>query len=129
MHHKDIKAKIRKQLKIQYPNWKRLSRKKKKAVAKMVLDEVVSGYNFSQEIKTPVAELLGIEEQSSFSGILDLEAMARFIDSHNNSFLFKLHRKKEPSLHIKDEELRFIDDLLDDQIINESVSSSRQDDI
>jgi hypothetical protein len=40
-----------------------------------------------------------------------------------------LHRKNEPSLHIKDEELRFIDDLLDDQIVNESVSSSRQDDI
>jgi hypothetical protein len=31
MHHKDIKDKIRKQLKIEYPNWKRLSRKKKKA--------------------------------------------------------------------------------------------------
>jgi hypothetical protein len=122
MHHKDIKAKIRKQLKIQYPNWKRLSRKKKKAVAKMVLDEVVNGYNFSQEIKTPMAELLGLEEQSSFSGIMDLEAMARFIDSHNNSFLFKLHRKKKPSLHIKDEELRFIDDLLDDQIINKLLS-------
>ena len=117
MYHKDIKAKIRKQLKIQYPNWKRLSRKKKKAVAKMVLDEVVNGYNFSQEIKTPMAELLGLEEQSSFSGIMDLEAMARFIDSHNNSFLFKLHRKKKPSLHTKDEELRFIDDLLDNQLI------------
>ena len=39
MHHKDIKAKIKKQLKIEYPNWNRLSRKKKKAVAKMVLDK------------------------------------------------------------------------------------------
>ncbi len=122
MHHKDIKAKIRKQLKIEYPNWKRLSRKKKKAVAKMVLDEVVNGYNFSQEVQTPMAELLGIEEQSSLAGMMDLEAMARFIDSHNNSFLFKLQRKKGPSLHIKDEELRFIDDLLDDQIINKLLA-------
>jgi len=122
MHHKDIKAKIRKQLKIEYPNWKRLSRKKKKAVAKMVLDEVVNGYNFSQEVNTPMAELLGIEEQSSLAGIMDLEAMAGFIDSHNNSFLFKLQRKKGPSLHIKDEELRIIDDLLDDQIINKLLA-------
>lgn len=122
MHHKDIKAKIRKQLKIEYPNWKRLSRKKKKAVAKMVLDEVVNGYNFSQEVKTPMAELLGIEEQSSLAGIMDLEAMAGFIDSHNNSFLFKLQRKKGPSLHIKDEELRFIDDILDNQIINKLLA-------
>ena len=50
MHHKDIKAQIRKQLKTNYPNWKRLSRKEKKAIAKMVLDEVIKDYDFSQEI-------------------------------------------------------------------------------
>ncbi len=90
MHHKDIKAKIRKQLKIEYPNWKRLSRKKKKAVAKMVLDEVVNGYNFNQEADTPMAELLGKEEQSSIAGFMDLEAVARFIDSHYNSLVIKI---------------------------------------
>ena len=82
MHHKDIKAQIRKQLKTNYPNWKRLSRKEKKATAKMVLDEVVKEYDFSREVKTPLAELLGIEEQLPTAGIMDLVAMERFLDAH-----------------------------------------------
>ena len=36
MHHKAIKAQIRKQLKIRYLNWHRLSKKEKKAIAKKV---------------------------------------------------------------------------------------------
>lgn len=57
------KAQIRKQLKTKYPNWKRLSKKEKRVIAKMVLDEVVKDYDFSQEVKTPLSELLGIDEQ------------------------------------------------------------------
>ncbi len=78
MHHKDIRAQIRKQLKTNYPNWKRLSRKEKKAIAKMVLDEVIKDYDFSQEINTPLSELLGIEDQLPKAGIMDLMAMERF---------------------------------------------------
>ena len=78
MHHKDIRAQIRKQLKTNYPNWKRLSRKEKKAIAKMVLDEVIKDYDFSQEINTPLSELLGIEDQLPMAGIMDLMAMERF---------------------------------------------------
>jgi len=63
MHHKSIKAQIRKQLKTRYPNWHRLTKKEKKAVAKKVLDEVVTNYDFKQEVTTPVEELLGIEAQ------------------------------------------------------------------
>ena len=68
MHHKDIKALIRKQLKIEYPNWKFLTKKEKKAIAKKVLDEVVKDYDFSREVKTPVPELLGIEKQLPTKG-------------------------------------------------------------
>ena len=122
MHHKDIKLQIRKQLKTNYPNWKRLSRKEKKAIAKMVLDEVIKGYDFSQEINTPLSELLGIENQLPMAGIMDLAEMERFIEAHQNSVLFKLNRKKRHPLHIKDNELRIIDDVLDDQIINKLLS-------
>ena len=122
MHHKDIKAQIRKQLKTNYPNWKRLSRKEKKALAKMVLDEVVKDYDFSREVKTPLAELLGIEDQLPTAGIMDLVAMERFVEAHENSGLFKLNRKKRHPLHIKDKELAIIDDILDDQIINKLLS-------
>ena len=91
MHHKAIKAQIRKQLKIRYLNWHRLSKKEKKAVAKKVLNKVVANYDFKQEVTTPVEELLGIETQLPTAAIMNLDEMGRFIDSHKNSVLFKLN--------------------------------------
>jgi hypothetical protein len=122
MHFKNIKAIIRKQLKTYYRNWKRLTKKEKKTVAKKVLAEVVKDYDFNKEIKTAKDELLGIKGQSLSAGIMDLDEMARFIDSHDNDVLFKLNRKSRHRLYIKDEELRFIDNLLDDRIINKLLS-------
>ena len=103
-------------------NWHRLAKKEKKAVAKKVLNEVVANYDFKQEVTTPVEELLGIESQLPTAAIMNLDEMGRFIDSHKNSVLFKLNSKKRHPLHIKDEELRFIDDLLDNQIINKLLA-------
>jgi hypothetical protein len=122
MHHKNIKAIIKKQLKTYYRDWKRLTKKEKKTIAKMVLDEVVKNYDFKKEIKTSKHELLGIEGQLLTPGIMDLDQMAHFIDSHENDVLFKLNSKSRHPLHIKDEELRFIDNLLDDRIINKLLS-------
>jgi len=121
MHHKDIKAQIRKQLKREYPNWKRLTKKEKKAIAKMVLDEVVSGYDTQKEISTDYHELLGIEKQLLNAEMMNLDQMARFIENHINSKLIKLDNRR-PSPNIKDEELRFIDEILDDTIINKLLS-------
>ena len=91
-------------------------------MAKKVLNEVVTNYDFKQEVTTPVEVLLGIETQLPTAAIMNLDEMGRFIDSHQNSVLFKLNRKKRHPLHIKDEELRFIDDLLDNQIINKLLA-------
>jgi len=77
----------------------------------------VANYDFKQEVTTPVEELFGIEAQLPTAAIMDLDEMGRFIDNHKNSVLFKLNNKKRHPLHIKDEELRFIDHLLDNQII------------
>jgi len=122
MHHKDIKAIVRKQLKSNYRNWNHLPKKEKRRIAKMVLDKVVNNYNFNQEIKASEAELLGIESQLLTPGIMDLDEMERFIDSHKNDVLFKLKKHSRHPSYLKDEELRFIDDLLDDQIINKLLS-------
>jgi hypothetical protein len=46
MHHKNIKRIVRKQLKKQFPNWKRLRKKIKKEFAQKVLEEVVAEYDF-----------------------------------------------------------------------------------
>ncbi len=118
MHHKDIKAKIRKQLKKNYPNWNRLNQKKKKMIAGAVLNEVVEDYDFNQEIVTPVEELIGIDGQLLNSHIIDINEMGRFIEMGKNRSLFDLGKERRRLLYIKDKELKFIDDLLDNEVID-----------
>ena len=118
MFAKDIKAEVRKQLKKHYPNWNRLNRKKKKKISKAVLEEVVNSYDLEKPIDTPLCELLGIEDQVPSSEVMSLEEMAGFIEAHHNSLLFPLKQDKRHASYIQDEELRIIDELLDDQIIN-----------
>lgn len=57
MHHKNIKLIVRKQLKNQFPDWKRLPEKDKKELARKVLAEVVAEYllaNISLSFVLPV---------------------------------------------------------------------------
>ena len=118
MCHKDIKRIIKKQLKTQYPNWKRLKRKIKKEIAKKVLVEVTADYDFNGEITVPHADLLGIEEQlSANKGIITLDEMANFIEKVNKSSIIKYSSYKRSPLYIKDVELRYVDELLDDRIL------------
>ena len=93
MHHKNIRRIIKKQLKKQYPNWKRLSRKQKKAISKAVLNEAVAQYDFEQDIQVPLEELIGIEE------------MAHFIDVFNSGKFIKFNSYNRSNLFIKNEEL------------------------
>ncbi len=96
MHHKAIKAEIRKQLKTRYPHWQNLTKKEKKAIAKKVLDEAVYNYDFKQDVTTPIEVLLGIESQLPTAAIMNLDEMGRFIEGCQNSVLFKLNRKRSP---------------------------------
>jgi len=118
MHHKNIKLVIRKQLKKQYPNWSRLNKKTKKEIAAKVLAEAVEEYDFKQEIENSREELLGLEQQVPSKGIITLEEMAELIDKINKNRIIKLSNYKRSTIYIKDEELQFVDELLDDTIIN-----------
>lgn len=118
MHHKNMKLIIRKQLKRQYPNWKRLKKKRKKEIARKILGEVTAEYDFNQDIQAPREELLGIEQQIPTEGIIKLDEMARFIDMVNSSKVIKLNSYNRSPIYFKDQELRFIDELLDDGILN-----------
>ena len=118
MHHKNIKLTVRKQLKNQFPDWKRLPKKTKKELARKVLAEVVAEYNFKQEIKTPMEELLAIETQFSTKGIIKLDEMARLIDIANSNKITKFSNYRRSPIYIDDDELQFIDNLLDDSFIN-----------
>jgi len=118
MHHKNIKLLIRKQLKKQFPQWKRLTKKTKKELAKKVLAEVVCQYDFEQGIEAPISELLAIETQLPVKGIMSLDEMGRFISMVNNNKIIKLCNNKRSSTYIADEEMQFIDQLIDNGIIN-----------
>lgn len=122
MHHKNIKAQIRRQLKTKYPNWKRLRRKEKKRIARKVMEEVVSSYDFSQDVRTPVSELIGISEQQPTKGIMSIEQMAKFVENQRTGGLFRMVEKPRHCPAIKDEELRIIHQLIDDRIVNKLLS-------
>jgi phage-related protein len=122
MHAKNIKRIIRKQLKQHFPNWSRLKRKTKKEIIREVKAEVRSNYDFEQEVTAPKEELLGIEQQVPTKGILTLDEMASFIKMINSSNIKRFCKYNGSAQAIKDGELRFIHELIDDQIINRLLS-------
>lgn len=64
MHNKAIRHEVRTQLKNEYPNWHRLTRKEKKSITNKVIEEVLSDYEYKSPIKASSVELLGIETQT-----------------------------------------------------------------
>ncbi|OQY21387.1 MAG: hypothetical protein B6I37_08845, partial [Desulfobacteraceae bacterium 4572_35.2] len=102
MQHKNIKLMIRKQLKNEFPNWKRLTKKEKKELAGKVLK--------------------AIEAQLPAKGIISLDEMGQFISMVNSDKIIKLCNDKRSSSYIKDPELQFIDALIDDGVINRLLS-------
>ncbi len=90
MHHKNIRLIVRKQLKKQYPNWNRLTKKVKKEIIKKVLAEYGSEYDFSQDVVAPPEELLGIDQQVPCKGIMNLSDMAQYINMVENSRVTRL---------------------------------------
>jgi hypothetical protein len=122
MHHKNIKRIVRKQLKRNFPNWRSLNKKRKREIAREIVDEVLNGYDFSDQLNIPVEELIGIGNQMPTAGVMSLDEMAQFIDNMQNRNLFNFRKVAKKSSNIKEEELKFIDGLLDDQIINRLLS-------
>jgi hypothetical protein len=122
MNHKDIKSEVITQLKNEYPNWKSIPRKMKKQIAGKVLKEVVDGYDFKQDITTPTEKLLGIENQIPIKGIITLDKMAKYIEHIHCDRILKFSNYNRSSIYIKDEELQFIDQLVDDRVINTILS-------
>ena len=111
---KYIRARIINQLKFCVPAWSRLIRQEKKRLAEEVLAEIVSLPEekiVSQEV-TP-HDLLGIPEIPE--DILTRGKMKELISELRHSLL--LFPGRTSSKYIKDEELRFLDGLLDDSVI------------
>ncbi len=118
MHKKNIRRLIKKQLKLKHPHWKKMKKKAKKELLKEIMDNVVSDYDFSQTVNVPIEELTGIEEQIPTRGIKTILEMDEYINNFYYDHLFSIDIKRKQFPEIIDQELKFIDELLDDPIIN-----------
>jgi len=98
-----------------------MKKKAKKSLLKQVMDEVINDYDFSQTLNLPIEELTGIEDQTPLKGIKTIEQMAKYIHNFHDDNLFDLDKKRKPFPEIVDKELKFIDDLFDDAIINSLI--------
>ncbi|MBF0549665.1 MAG: transposase [Deltaproteobacteria bacterium] len=114
MIEKDIKRLAVKQLKKCFPNWQRLPKDKKKKLAKLVLDEISASYTLDQSMSIPLNELTSTPVPPA--GVIPLNEMEGFVvqtTRHLLTFPNKLWQK-----HFDDRELRLIDNLLDDEVVN-----------
>ena len=116
MREKDIKRQVLKQLKKEFPNWRRLRRKEKKRIAKEVLETVVAKNSGSEPTTgIPIHELTSTP--IPMPGIIKLEEMERFIERTTRSLLsFPVKRW---SSQFDDQELQAIDALIDDRVVNQ----------
>jgi len=122
MHHKNIKLTIKKQLKKDHPHWKQLTKKEKKELAQQVTEAVIKDYDFEQEINAPLEELIGIETQMPNDDIIPLDQMNQLVDDFYNKAVIDVAKIKAYRTHIKDSQLKFIDNQLDNAIINRLLS-------
>lgn len=122
MHDKNIKLMVKKQLKKDHPNWNRLTKKEKKELAKQVTEALIDDYDFKAKIEAPIEELIGIEEQTPNADIISLDQMNKLIDDFYQNAPFDVTKIKKYRVNLKDSRLRFIDNLLDNHIINRLLS-------
>lgn len=119
MQEKDIRRLVIKQLKKQFSHWARLTKKEKKKLAAQVLEEVLSGYAFGKEIRVPLNELTGTPRVPS--GLISLREMEHFVDdTTRNLFSISYTRRQK---YLKEPELKAIDELLDNDVINRLLAS------
>ncbi len=123
MQRKNIRRSIRKQLKTNFPGWKKMNKKQKKALVREIMKTEIDNYDFSQPVESPIEELLGIEDQMPSKGILTLKGMADYINNFYSGNLFPLESKMQTPKEITDKELIFIDELLDNEIIDSLLAT------
>jgi len=119
MQAKDIKRLVIKQLKADFPYWRRLTKKEKKALAEQTIIEVMADYKEEQWKHVPLHELNNMPDVPS--GIISLHEMAKYIDNLNCNLL--PFTKQYHHRYLSDHELRFIDALLDDRVLDSILAT------
>ncbi|MCP4749542.1 MAG: transposase [Proteobacteria bacterium] len=122
MHHKNIKLIVKKQLKKDHPHWQRMTKKEKKELAKQVTAAIVDDYDFKQEIDAPIEELIDIDSQAVDEDIIALDEMNALIDNFHENSLVDVGKIKKLRVNIVNGQLKYVDNLLDNHIINRLLS-------
>jgi len=121
MQAKDIKRLVIKQLKTNFPNWQRLTKREKKSLINQTVSEVMADYKQEQWENVSLHELTNMPEVST--GIIPLHDMAKYIDNLNCNLL--PFTKQINHRYLIGHELRFIDSLLDDRVIDSILATPR----
>jgi hypothetical protein len=119
MQVKDIKRLVIKQIKTKLPHWRRLTKKQKKALVEQALSDVMTGYNKEHVKSVPLHELTNMPDMPS--GIISLNKMEIFIDNHTRNLLPFTNQSYHR--YLNDPELRLIDSLLDDRVLNSLLAT------
>ena len=122
MHEKNIRLLITKQLKKKLPLWTILTKDEKKSFAQEVMDYVTNTYDYSKPLDMPIEKLTGIEDQMPSEGIISLSEMPDYIKDFYSNKLLSFNKLTKPYPEIIDPELKFIDALIDDHIINRLIA-------
>ena len=85
MREKDIKRLVVKQLKKDFPGWRRLKRKEKKKLAKQVLDEVMTNHMSDDLSNVALNELTNTPVPPA--GVIPLSEMGKFIEDTTRCLL------------------------------------------
>ena len=119
MREKDIKRQALKQLKREFPNWRRLPRKEKKRLAKQVLENLMAqDFSSGKGTTIPVHELTNTP--TPMPGMIKLAEMEQFVaNATRNLLMFPV--KRWPS-RFEDPELQAIDALVDDRVVNQLLA-------
>ncbi len=99
-----------------------MPKKSKKELTKQIMIEVEGNYDYSQSLDVPIEELIGIQDQTFSAGIRSLSEMASYIESFHSGNLFHFDTLKKPCPEIVDPELQFVNQLIDNQIINSLIA-------
>jgi len=118
MREKDIKRQVLKQLKKQFPNWRKLPRKEKKRFAGEVLASIVAKSTNEQASAIPIHELT--ETPLPMEGIIKLTEMEAFIRGTTRNLL--VFPVKPWPKRFENAELQGIDKLIDDRVVNELLA-------
>ena len=85
MQAKDIKRLLIKQLKTNFPNWPRLTKREKKFLINQTVAEVMTDYKEEQWKHVSLHELTNMPDVPP--GIIPLHEMAKYIDNFNCNLL------------------------------------------